>query len=293
MDHVLTEHGLRLTYLRNPSVTDDLDQDRILEDLYDDTLSGDVHPWFTGRQLTDHDHLILVTDRHSSRYLGVLGACDGTTASEDFLILNTAFVTVTARGQNLLRRMIALALLRIGSLGTTPSVIAACTHSPICYRILRGIAHRFTQATFFPGPGDVPINFHTATLAQRIAREIYPNSRFQTTTSTIRGAVPSIDPRRYRYHLDDPQIKGLFGQHMQPADRILAVLDLRGEDETTILDDARRLYRTRQEPCPAGASPRRTGHFLSVKEPQGVGPIAGTNKSSRRDRTFPTSAGAP
>jgi hypothetical protein len=44
MDHVLTEHGLRLTYLRNSDVIDDLDQDRILEDLSDDTTDGDPLP---------------------------------------------------------------------------------------------------------------------------------------------------------------------------------------------------------------------------------------------------------
>jgi hypothetical protein len=32
---------------------------------------------------------------------------------------------------------------------------------------------------------------------------------------------------------------------MQPADRVLTVLDLRGEDEATIFDDARRIYRSR------------------------------------------------
>jgi hypothetical protein len=37
----------------------------------------------------------------------------------------------------------------------------------------------------------------------------------------------------------------MFGLRLQPADRMLAMLDLRGEDEATILDDARRLYRSR------------------------------------------------
>ena len=47
------------------------------------------------------------------------------------------FVASAARGQNMMRRMTALAVLRIGGIGAVPSVIAACTRNPICYRIVR------------------------------------------------------------------------------------------------------------------------------------------------------------
>jgi hypothetical protein len=241
MDHVLTEYGLRLSYLCDPYAIDDLDQDRILEDLSDDTPDGDPMPWLARYRLADYDHLVLVTDRCSGRFLGLLAANDGTTPREDFLLLETAFVAPAARGQNLMRRMIALAMLRIGGLGPVPSVIAACTRNPLCYRILRNTARRFTGVVFFPDPDSVAINFHTATLAQRIAREIGPNCRFQATTGTIRG----IGPGNRRPISSDPQIDSLFGQHMQPADRMLAILDFRAEDEATIFDDARRIYRSR------------------------------------------------
>jgi hypothetical protein len=244
MDHVLTEQGLRLTYLRDPDVIDELDQDRILEDLSDDMPDGDPLPWLTRYRLADYDHLVLVTDRSTGRYLAFLAANDGSTTREDFLLLQTAFVATIARGQNLMRRMIALAMLRIGGMGPVPSVIVACTRNPLCYRIMRDTARRFTGAEFFPDPDSVAINFHTATLAQRIAREVDPNHRFQATTGTIRGAMTVYAGNRsHRSH--DPQIDNLFGRHMQPADRMLAVLDLRGEDETAILDDARRIYRSR------------------------------------------------
>ena len=49
------------------------------------------------------------------------------------------------------------------------------------------MVRHFTGAVFFPDPDSVAINFHTATLAQRIAREISPNHRFQATTGTLRG----------------------------------------------------------------------------------------------------------
>jgi hypothetical protein len=266
MDHVLTEYGLRLTYLRNPSVADDLDTDRVLADLSDDTLDGDVSPWLASDQLHDHDHLILATDRHSGRYLGVLGACDVATADDEFLILQSAFVVATARGQNLLRRMIALALLRIGGLGPLPSAIAACTRSPICYRVLRGITRGFTHAAFFPEPAHVPINLQAATLARRIAREIHPNCRFQINTSTIRGSAPPIDLRRYQTPPNGLETDDLFGPYMQPADRMLAVLDLRGADEATILDDARLIYRARSVHTSSRVSSGSSGHFPLANE---------------------------
>jgi hypothetical protein len=244
MDHILTEYGLRLTYLRDPNVIDDLDQDRILEDLSDDTPDGDPLPWLTRYRLADYDHLVLVTDRSSGRYLAFLAGNDGATARENFLLLETAFVTSVARGQNLMRRMIALAMLRIGGLGPLPSVIVACTRNPACYRIMRDIARRFTGAALFPDLDSVAINFHSATLAQRVAREIYPHSHLQASTGTIRDAAAPAGTNLRRPLSSDEQIDSLFGQQMQTADRMLAVVDLRSADEAIILEDARRIYRS-------------------------------------------------
>ena len=181
MDHLLTEHGLRLTYLCDPNDIDELDQDRILEDLSDDRPGGDPFPWMTRYLLSDHDHLVLVTDHSSGRYLAFLGAQDGTTTGEDFLLLESAFVATEARGQNLLRRMITLAMLRIGGIRQVPAVIVACTRNPLCHRIMRGMARRFAGAAFLPDPDSVVINFRTAALARCIAREIGPDHRFQAT----------------------------------------------------------------------------------------------------------------
>ena len=101
---------------------------------------------------SDYGHLVLVTDRSSGRYLAFLAANDGATTREDFLLLETAFVAPVARGQNLMRRMIALAILRIGGIRAVPSVIVACTRNPICYRIMRQIAWHFSGAMLLPDP---------------------------------------------------------------------------------------------------------------------------------------------
>src|SRR5579871_1608988 len=100
MDHVLREYGLRMTYLREPHVFDDLDQDRILDDLSDGMSDGYLLPWLH-QGLTSYDHLVLVTDRSSGRYLGFLAANDGATTRESFLSLEMAFVAAAARGHQL------------------------------------------------------------------------------------------------------------------------------------------------------------------------------------------------
>src|SRR4051812_47297575 len=103
MDHVLAEHGLRLTYLHDPNAIDELDQDRILDDLSDDASDGGPLPWLNRCRLAEYDHLVLVTDRSTGRYLAFMAANDGATTREDFLHLKTGFVAPVARGQNLLR----------------------------------------------------------------------------------------------------------------------------------------------------------------------------------------------
>ena len=229
MEHVLAERGLCLTYLCDPTAIDELDQDRILDDLSEDTDNG-PYPWLTRSHLADHDHLILVSDRSSGRHIALLAADDCATEREDFLLLETVFVTPAARGQNLARRMIALALLRIGGIRAVPSVVAAATRDPVCHRILRGVARRFTTARFYPDLDSTTINFHTATLARRIAREIRPRQLCQALAQPFAR---------------DPRFASMFGPCGPSSHHVLAILDMRGQDETTIFDDARRLYRSR------------------------------------------------
>ena len=246
MDHVLTEHGLCLTYLCDANAIDELDQDRILDDLTDDAPDGDPLPWLTRYRLADYDHLVLVTDRSCGRYLAFLAAQDGATTREDFLLLETAFVTPVARGQNLMRRMIALAMLRIGGIRAVPSVIVACTRNPICYRIMQETARHFTGAVFFPDPRQRrdQLSHRHAGAAHRARDRSEPSLPGNNRDDARRG-----DYRRGRGPVSpacpSSAVRQTVRSWLQPADRMLAMLDLRGEDEATILDDARRLYRSR------------------------------------------------
>jgi hypothetical protein len=238
MDHVLSEHGLRLTYLCGPDAIDELDLDRLIDDLSDDTPGGNPLPWLSQYRLADYDHLVLVTDRRSGRHLAFLGADNGTTIRDDFLLLESAFVATAARGQNLMRRMIAFAMLRIGGISPMPSVIVARTRNPLCYRIMRGMVRHFSGAVFLPDPDSITINFRTATMALRIAREIGSGDRALPAIGTIGDTMMIAAGTGHGGASAAPVVRS-FDR------RMLAVLDLRERDEATILREARRLYRSR------------------------------------------------
>ncbi|MBN8907929.1 MAG: hypothetical protein J0H99_15115, partial [Rhodospirillales bacterium] len=109
MEHVLTEHGFRLLYIRDSNALGELDRDAILEDLLDGLPPGETMPSFR-LDLRDYDHLVIASDLATGRNLGVLGGLDHVTAAESLLVLETAYVVAETRGQHLMRRMIAFLL---------------------------------------------------------------------------------------------------------------------------------------------------------------------------------------
>lgn len=240
MDHTLTETGLRMTYLRDPISIEGLDQDRILAELAES--AGSTKGILSRHRFSDYDHLVLASDRHTGRALGLLGARDGATPREDFVLLETAYVAPAARGKSLMSRMIALGILRIAGFGPAPRVMVAPTSSPVWYRSLRELSGRFS-GVFFPDADSPAIRLDSAALALRIAREIGPNLRFEAATGTLRGGLAAAALARIRPPSSDPRIDALFGQILQPADLMLTVLDFRARSEAEILDDARRVYR--------------------------------------------------
>ncbi len=240
MDHTLTETGLRMTYLRDPASIEELDQDRILAEL--SASAGYPGAILSRRRFSDFDHLVVASDIDTGRVLGLLGARDGATPREDFILLETAYVTPAARGKMVMNRMIALSMLRIAGFGPAPRVLVAPTSSPVWYRSLCELSRRFS-GVFFPEPDSPAIRLDSAALAQRIAREIGPNLRFEAATGTLRGGLAAAALARVRPASSDPRIDALFGQILQPADLMLTVLDFRARSETEILDDARRVYR--------------------------------------------------
>jgi hypothetical protein len=237
MDHLLTRHGLRLTYLRGSNIIDELDQELILDDLFEGALPGEVPLCSTRSFLSDYDHLVLAADTTTNQFLGLLGARNGDTGRESYLLLETGFVVAEARGHNLLRRMIALILLRIGGLGNLPASIATVTRNPRACQALRGLGSRLQGTKFCPEPDEAVTLLASVAMLQRIGANVGRSLNYHTTVQAL--ATIDQDHRSAGALRLAPQAESLVAEPM------LVALDLRGAEEARLLTDARRLYRSK------------------------------------------------
>ena len=238
MDTILAEQGLRLSYLRNPSMSDAFDPGRILDDLCEEGMAGAMLPWQNGLRMAASDHLVVAMGSTNGRCFGVVAASDLATEREPFLFIDAAYLAPVARATHLLQRMLAFAVLRVAGNAPVPNVIAACVQTPCYARSLREFGQRFRAAAMFPAaPDDVVIDLGMASLARRIVRVVRPASRHE-----IVG--------RFRSALAAGATHQPAGHHRM--EETLIVLDLSMADDAAILDDARKLYRAR----PKQAAPR-------------------------------------
>lgn len=251
MNNLLADQDVRLDYFRDPFTIEALDQEQIMRDLLADLPQAHPARVLEWQLLTEFDHIALAYERRGDRCLALLGAHDRTTTREEFLHIDVAFVTEAARGRRLMRRLIALTMLRAAGQSAVPQVISARTSNPVWYRMMQGLSRRFTGARLFPDTEGAAINLQTAGLAKRIAREIGPNIRYEPATGALRGGLVANGMVAYseaaaeQPFSRDPGIEALFGRRLGAIDQMLTVLDLREETETVIIDDARRVYRAR------------------------------------------------
>lgn len=254
MHHVLTELGLRLTYLRDSGSINDLDQERILDDLAEGTPAGEPPVWSSRAFLSDYDHLVLATALDTGQVLGLLGARDIGAGAGGILLLETGFVIGPARGANLLRRMIALALLRIAGLGTLPGAIATLTNNPVGCHILRAMGRTLRGARFAPAPDATVVHIEDAQLIRRIAASLGQPARYGMTLEALQTATPAANNRLRRLS-PNMRMEHVFAPARLTAEPMLAALDLRGTAEVPLLADARRLYRAKGRRSPIHALP--------------------------------------
>ncbi len=227
-------------YVRDPHAIETIDIDRISRELADG--SDAAHPASSLRRiaLTEYDHVVVVSDRTTGRCIGFLGARDGATArDEEFILLRAAFVAEPARGRGLMRRMIALVLLRAAGNGDMPRVIAARTSCDKLVRALAGFALRLPDVVTYPAPPGEPTNLRAAGLAQSIARQVGRGVRFEVATGALRGGRIAAGGTLLM------EADSVLARFLGPPDQVLAVVDMRGADEESIIDAARRIYRKR------------------------------------------------
>lgn len=240
MDSFLAEQGLRLTYLRDPSQSEAFDPCRILDDLCNEGMGGAMLPWQNGLRMAGSDHLVIATGTDDGRCFGVVAASDMATDREPFLFLDAAYMAPTARTSHLLHRMLAFAMLRIAGFSSVPYVLAACVQTPCYARSLQEFGRRFTLASLFPAaPDAVVIDLGMASLARRIVRIVRPGSRHEIA-GRFRSAMAA---GAARYPTRNGANAGPSSHHH--TEETLVVIDLSMAHDATILDDARRVYRSR------------------------------------------------
>lgn len=223
MEYVLADQRLRVTCLNDADRFDEL-EDGIFCDEWGTGIAGALHPWCGRLSLPDQDLVVLVTRNDDDRPLGLVAASQRATQREPFLLLEAAYVSPAARGRNLLQRMIAFAVLSLARRDMLPTLIAACSHSEAYRRNIGELCGRFTAASAFPDADAPAIDLGMAGTAQRIARTLRPEARYEAGSGTFYAA----NDRDHRF----------------PQNR-LVVLELAGAEEATIEADARRVFRER------------------------------------------------
>jgi hypothetical protein len=244
MEHVLVDHGLRITCLSDADRFDELEEG-ILCDGWGEGVAPALHPWRGRLSLAGQDVIVLATGNDDDRPVGVVAASQRATQHEPFLLLEAAYVSESVRQRNLLQRMIAFAILSLARSDMTPTLIAACSRSEAYGQNIRELRARFATAAAFPDPDASAIDLATASTARRIARTVRPEARYAAGSGTFYSA----SDQDYRF----PQ-------------NTLVLLDLAASDEATIAADARRVFRERstRRPVYAGGA---TGDWRGTKRP--------------------------
>jgi hypothetical protein len=233
MDHILSELGLRLVYLRGRSAIDALDQERVLDELLDGTPITEEPVWAGRRFLSDYDHLLLAYNLTTGATLGIAGAHDRRADDVSFLWLETGFVAENARGRNLMRRMIALLLLRVASFGTVPDCLATVTRNPVAIHVLRDMVRRLVGVGFAPVSEGPVVDLGRFRLVRAVGRGL---GQPVSLGGASRGAWNGL------------MMHGLSSSMPRPmaelaSEPMLGVLDLREAPEAALIADLRKLYR--------------------------------------------------
>jgi hypothetical protein len=267
MEHRLLDVGIKLTCLRTAHQLTEIYRQSILSDLMDVSAHGNVADpaiaQLFNHDLSDCDFSVTASDLKTGKVKAVLGMTmpalgmpnrgasnsddpEEVTETEQLLQLKIAYVAPALRGRGIMRRMVALALLRIACFADVPKVIVARTASPVWYRSLRQLSSGFTGAVFFPDHNSPTIRMDSVRLAKQVVRQVAPILRFESGSGILRGGNMTDGAAPARPVCNDPLIQALFGLHLKPADQMLVVIDLRSQSEDTILSDAKRVYRARK-----------------------------------------------
>jgi hypothetical protein len=228
MNLILTEQPVRLTCLSEPHMIEMLDIDQLVDELADGTPPA----FLTPERICVQDLIVVATAEKTGRCLGLLGARDDMAAGQAFLRLDMACVAPMARGQRLISRLLARAAAeRVGQ----TAILAARTATPSWFRALRHFATSLPCVAFHPAPAGAVIALRTAALARQIAGALCPEHRYDLAAGVLHGKW-TVPARALRRHASaDAWCEAMRDAPPILAERLLAVIDLRGVSEATLL----------------------------------------------------------
>jgi len=217
---------------------DCLDEEMLVE-----TLSAGEDgpaPELTRRSLAGHGNLLIARVRHSEDPIAIFGFDVREVTGVPVLLGGSAFVRRDHVVSGIMRRLLAVAMLKTAGLSRTPQAVAARMASPGLADAMARFAGRLNGATAYPVQDGAPVPLRTAALVRAIAREVAPRVRFDLATSTLRGSLAITSTMVRQVHAGS-----FLGRSFTPRDEVLAVIDLRATDDEAIVDAARRAARAR------------------------------------------------
>ncbi len=244
MSITLTRGKITFQYIRDPFAIETIDIARLTEELGEGASDPEPLYWIGRQPVTGYDRVLIASDQRTGRCIGFLGVQDNATdRDETFFHLRAAFVAERARGRRVIRKMLAMLMLRAIGNEEVPAAIAMRTSRAMLFRSMRDLAERMPGITFYPAPTGEPTNLRAADLARRVARQIGHGIRFSAGPGAFRGGLFAAGGSDAAMLAPEMRITGLLGADYAPPDHVLALLDLRGVNEEELEEVSRNIYR--------------------------------------------------
>jgi hypothetical protein len=191
------------------------------------------------------EYVASATERETDRVVGMITASRQLTSAEPVLLLQDVWLEPAHHPATLLRRLVAMVLLHLAGSDGMPAAVAARAPGGKTVETFFSLQRHFTGSVCYPSAAGEPVTLSTARLAKRIAAVAASSIRYDLATSALRGARLTSTERG--------NLQGFEGtstafdlcarRPVTACDEVLLVIDLRSEDETVLIDDARRAYR--------------------------------------------------
>jgi hypothetical protein len=183
--------------------------------------------------------------RETDRVVGMITASRQLTSAEPVLLLQDVRLDPAHHPATLLRRLVAMVLLHLAGSDGMPAAVAARAPGGDTVEMFFSLQRYFSGSVSYPSAAGEPVALSTARLAKRIAAVAASSVRYDLATSALRGArLTSTESGNLQGFDGASTAFDLCARRPVTAcDEVLLVIDLRSEDETVLIDDARRAYR--------------------------------------------------